>query len=390
MFIKRLDLYLFKELARSTLVGSLVAVVVLLGLQILRLSDLIIKFDLDATSVFKMLTGLALSFTPLVLPIAFLFALLMAFGRMSADREFVASLAMGFSPRRLLHPCYLVGSLVMLLTLWTGFSLGPLGNRRFEVSIDEAFKRRVTSSLRSGTFSEGFLDMIVFVDRVDPLTQALERVFIHDERSFSDQVSISAKRGQWIQSEEEGLGILKLHDGVVVSQDSDKRIVRRVNFDEYNIYADFSRQTGSSRQSPPSLGLGQLLQRRQEAQIHREIDPRPIWIEIARRFSIAVACLFFVPLAFALSIDNRRTARSRAIFSGLAVLLIYWTLYFSLVTWVLKSPFKIFQQHELVSWIVIWIPNVIMIVATQWLLRLRSSLEIAMPPNALFRWLRRR
>jgi lipopolysaccharide export system permease protein len=246
----------------STLLGSLFAVVVLLGLQMLRLSELIIRFDLDFVSLAQMMGGMALSFTPMVFTIAFLFSILGIFGRMNSDRELIAAASLGLGSRRIVKPAVWAAVFVMLLSLVSAFNIGPYGNRRFEISIDELFKRQVTKTLRPGTFAEGFLGMILFVDRINPLTKDLEGVFIHDDTTFKDQVSISAESGRWIQDEANGFGVLALSNGILVSQLPEKGIIRRVVFDSYKINADLSVQAGSARNSPPSLGLSQLLKAR--------------------------------------------------------------------------------------------------------------------------------
>ncbi|MBS1982534.1 MAG: LptF/LptG family permease [Bdellovibrionales bacterium] len=374
--VSKIDRYLFWELVKSSVSGSLVAIVVLLCLQALRLSEFIIRSDLDKDIIFRMLSGLGLSFAPLVVPIACLFALLGVFGRLSTDREFVAAQSMGYSPGRLLHPSLFFGIMAVGASLWFSFSVGPLGNRNFEATIDEAFKRKVASALSSGTFNEGFLDMVLFVDRVNPVTQELERVFLHDSKSFREEVSISAKRGRWIQPlEVDGLGILRLNDGVVISREIQKDIVRRVKFDEYRIYADFSSQAGRPKESPPSLGWTALTQKRKLS--GKDINLRPIWIEMARRFAVSFSCLIFVPLSFAVSLDNRRTAKGRAVMTGLTLLFSYWTLYFALITWLLKTPSQFAASTEWFTWLLIWIPNILLIAFGAWIYRKKASGMVA-------------
>ncbi len=359
----RLDRYLIWELCKATLVSSVVSILVLLGLQALRLSDLVIRYGLEARFIAKMLLGLAVSFCPLVVPIAFLFALLLVFSRMSVDREFVAMQAMGRSPKRLMAPCLVFGVFMTLLSFYLSFSLGPAGNRSFEKSIDEAFKTKVASVLRSGTFSEGFLNMVVFVENVDPVTQRLDKVFIFDETNFQNPVVISSRQGVWEQNSKEGLGVLRLMEGTLISQDILEMAVRRLHFDEYRVFADFTREAGRAQNSPPSWGWDKLQEYRREHKIKQDTDPRPVWIEIARRFGISLACLLFVPLCFSISLDNRRTVKSQAVLSGLLVLVLYWTLYFSIVTLVLKSRLPIMERSELLVWGFLWIPNFALLIA---------------------------
>ena len=362
--MRRLDRYLLFSLFKVSISGALISLVILLSLQALRLSSLIVKSGLTGMAVVRMLGGLSLSFTPVLFPIAFLFALLIVFGRMSADREMVAMQAMGHSPRRLLSPCLTFGVIVSVVTFLCGFFWAPAGNRMFEETIDEAFRKKVTSVLRAGTFSEGFLNMVLFVDEVDPKTGDLMRVFLHDEKSYDAEISISSKRGEWIAAGKDGWAKLKLKDGVIVSRDLAKKTIRRVRFEEYVINADFSQEAGRSRDSPPSLGWGGLLDKRRFEIDKDGGDPRGIYAEMARRFGVSFVCFLFVPFTFALSLNNQRTAKNKTVMIGILTLILYWTFYFTSITWVLKADFAL-SKNELFVWLVAWFPNILVAIAAK-------------------------
>jgi lipopolysaccharide export system permease protein len=373
--MKKLDIYFVKEILKTFAVSMVVAELVLLSLQAIRLSSLIVGQGLDIPVVVQMLSGLALSFMPIVLPISFLFSLLIVFGRMASDREFLALQAMGRAPSRLVMPALYSGALVAALTLVASFFWGPQGNRDFEVSIDTAFKKKVTSVLRAGTFSEGFLNMVVFVDQIDPITQELRRIFMFDEKSFSESTAISAKRGRWIQDTNTGFGTLRLYDGLMLVQDHTSDRVQRIRFDEYSLNADFRHDAGRSRNSPASQDWGDLIAKRAELKQKPQEDSRWVWMEIARRVALGFACFLFVPLCFALALDNGRTAKNRAVFNGLIIVLLYWTLYFGIVSWFQKVPFEAFRSYEILSWIAIWVPNTLVGVVGILLFRRRSRLN---------------
>jgi lipopolysaccharide export system permease protein len=371
--MSRLDRYFLLSLTRVTIFSGVFSLVLLLSLQALRLSDLIIKSGLDGLSIIKMLGGLSLSFTPLIFPISFLFSLLTVFGRMSSDREMVAMQAMGHSPKRLLRPCMQFGALVSLFTILCGFFLAPLGNRAFEAVIDEAFNKKVTSVIRAGTFAEGFLNMVLFVDEVDP-SGLLHRVFLHDEKSFANEVTISSKTGEWIPAGKDGWAQLRLKNGVLISKKEDQQSVRRILFDEYVINADFSQEAGRSRDSPPSLSLAGLIKHRRSELDNPEGDPRNIYVEMARRLAIAFVCFLFVPLTFSLSVNNQRTAKNRTVAYGISILILYWTFYFSIVTWAIKTHLPM-ARSELFCWLVVWIPNILIAFAARYFYLWRFSPE---------------
>jgi LPS export ABC transporter permease LptF len=375
--MSRIDKYLLSQLTRSILASTVVALVVLLALQALRLSGLIINQDLDLALISKMIAGLALSFVTIVLPISFIFSQLSVFGRMSSDKEFIALQAMGHSPYKLLRTCLFFGAIVGALSLWSALSLSPYGNRIFEASINEAYKRKVASVLRSGTFSEDFLDTVLFVEEVNSGTNELSRVFMYDEKGLGEKSAISAKTGKWEINQETGLGILTLKNGIILSENQGSDSVRRIQFDEYKLNADFSQREGSARNSPPSMSYSKLIERiqtiKESPSKQRPKRLRPLWSELSRRFAVSFACLALTPLCFGLSLSNKRTAKNRAIITGITVLFTYWTLYFSMNTWYLKANFTSFNHNPIYAWLFLWTPNLIACVIGYFIMKRRSK-----------------
>lgn len=372
--MKKLDKYFLKELLKTFCLSLVVAEIVLLGLQGIRLSGLIINQGLELELILRLILGLSLSFLPVVLPVSFLFSLLIVFGRMSSDRELLALQSMGYGPSRLLRPGLFLGSIIMVASIWVSLSVGPFGNRNFEMAIDTIYKKKVTNVLRSGTFSEGFLGMVIFVDEVDAFTQKLKRVFLYDESSFTKNTSISAATGQWMHSDS-GVGTLKLYDGLILVQDHKSDRIQRVRFDEYSLFVDFSVDMAGGRNSPASQDWRDLLDKRSELKESATADPRGNWIEIARRFAVGFACLLFVPLSFLLAMDNRRTAKNQAVFIGLVVVLLYWSSYFAMSTWYQRSGISFFRTMELSAWVVVGIPNMVLLALDFWLLKKRSRIS---------------
>ena len=58
----------------------------------------------------------------------------------------------------------------------------PWGNYQFKRTLIRIGSTKVVSNLREGTFTEGFFDLLVYVDKVDAENNKLRGVFIYDER----------------------------------------------------------------------------------------------------------------------------------------------------------------------------------------------------------------
>ncbi len=354
--MRRLDKYFFFSLVKSTFGGVFFTLLLLLSLQAIRLGPIVVRTGIDIPIMTKMLEGLSLSFTPIIIPIAFLFSSLSLFGRLSSDRELVALQGMGYSPWRLMQPCFLAGLVLSFITLACALYIGPYGNRIFEQAIDEAYSKKGASILRAGTFNEEFLNRVLYVGEENP-DGSFTNIFLYDKTSFKDEVVISASQARWNPPNKDMWAQLELKTGMIISQNLEDDVIRRITFDEYRENADFRYAEGKSRDSMESQDLQGLIYKRNNPSDKME-KVRLLWVEIARRFWISISFFFFVPFCFIVSLRNQRTAQSRVVLTGVLLAIFYWGIYFSLVSWSAKTP-QMWLHHEWVIWLLISIPNFI-------------------------------
>ncbi len=369
-----MDRYFFFGLVGGTLAGVLFALVILLSLQAVRLGELLVRADVDFSILSKMIQGLSLSFTPIILPIAFLFASLSLFGRLSTDRELIALQGMGYSPWRLMGPCFLASVFLSFLTILCALFIAPYGNRLFEMAVDETLSKKGASVLRPGTFTEGFLDSVLYVGE-KTADGKLKKIFLYDKSALKEEVVISATEANWNPPGENGWAQLQLIKGTLVSKNLEENTVRRIFFDEYAVNADFRYAEGKSRDSMESQDLGGLLQKRKQ-KFEKPEDLRWVWIELARRFCISLSFFFFVPFCFISSMRNQRTAQSRVVLTGVVLGVIYWGSYFSLISWVAKTHLE-WVHFEPFVWILVMIPNIVIGVASLFLIKKRFGRILA-------------
>ena len=355
--MRRSDRYLFFSLIGSTLSGVVLALVLLVSLQVIRLGGLIIKTGGDLSIMSKFFGGLSLSFTPIILPIAFIFSSLAVFGRMSGDRELIALQGLGYSPWQIMRPCFKAASILSILTLICALYVGPLGNRLFEMSIDEALSKKGASALKAGTFTEDFLDYVIYIGQSKGENH-FKKIFVYESNpNFNLGWVISAKEAQWNPANSSGWASMQLFDGMLVSKNLEENLIWRISFDESKLNADFRYAEGKSRDSMESQDLEGLLKKRRSPP--NEVSKiRVLWIEIARRFLVSFSIFFFVPLCFILCVRNQRTAQSRTILTGVLISMFYWGTYSTLISWISRSP-NTWLHKEFLMWITVGIPNII-------------------------------
>ena len=82
--------YILGEMIPTFFMGVIVFILILLTFQALRLTDYILIHGVKVLSVVEMMGFLSTSFLPILFPMSLLFAVVLTYGRLSADAEIVA------------------------------------------------------------------------------------------------------------------------------------------------------------------------------------------------------------------------------------------------------------------------------------------------------------
>lgn len=325
---RRATNYLFFEMWPSLILGILVFVFILLMAQALRLTELVVGLGISIGTVGEIMGYLAISFLPVILPMSLLFAVLLTYGRLSQDSEIVALKAIGYSQAALTLPAFLLSALVCFASAQTFFQLAPWGNRQFEVLITKLSSTKAGATLKEGTFSEGFFDLVVYANKVDSKTGQIEKVFIYDELSGDLPLTIVSKRGQIIQdAKNPGHSVLlQLHDGNIHRKGETNT---KINFGTLEFRLSDPVHEEIRAKTPPSLTLDEIMEKLASPDL-KDDERRNMRIEYHKRIAISLACMIFGLLGVGLGTQtNRRSQKSSGFILSLGVVIFYWILYIS-------------------------------------------------------------
>lgn len=322
--------YIFFEMWPGLILGLLVFVFILLMFQALRLTEFFLVHGIGIRTIGEIILFLAVAFLPTLFPMALLFAVVLTYGRLSQDSELVALKALGYSQGALLIPAVVLGALVALISAQTSFHLAPWGNRQFEVIINKLGQTKAAVSLKEGTFSEGFFDLVIYANSVNSKKNEMSKVFIYDERDPSAPLTIIAKSGRIVPDPDlPGQSILlQLHDAdmhrkteahtKIKLQDFDIRLVDPVQYQQ-------------REKSMQSLTIEEIRDRLDSSDPKlTDDDRRTLRVEYHKRWAIAIACLIFAGLGVGLGTQVNRRVKSSGLILCLVVIIFYWILYVSL------------------------------------------------------------
>ena len=334
--------------------GVFIFVVILLMFQALRLTEFVLVHGVGLRTIGEIMLYLSVSFLPIILPMSLLFSVLLTYNRLSNDSEIVALKALGLSMGQLTIPALMLAGAATLMSAQTSFYLGPWGNRKFEVLINDLGRQKVGATLREGVFSEGFFDLVIYANKVDSKVGLLRDVFIYDERDAKAPVTIIAKTGNLIQ-EAKATGqsaLLRLGNGNI--HRTHQNTYTKVDFSTYDINLFDPYEFSERKKSPPSMTIDELgteLDRTDlEAPLRRKLES-----EYHRRWSLSVACMIFALLGVGLgTVTNRRSSRGGGFVICLGLLIAYWVAYISAV--------NISQNGWLPASISLWLVNVLFLI----------------------------
>lgn len=170
--------YLSRELLQTTVAVTLVLMVVIMSGRFVKyLADAAAgRFDAEVllSIMFYRIPG----FLELILPLGFLVALLMAYGRLYAEQEMTALFATGFSQNRLLTFAFLSALPVSLTVGFCSLWLSPLGLTEADAIIQQQKQRNELDTLKPGRFQRSRSGAVVSYSGSQTADKQQQNVFI--------------------------------------------------------------------------------------------------------------------------------------------------------------------------------------------------------------------
>jgi lipopolysaccharide export system permease protein len=180
----------------------------------------------------------------LAVPMAVLIAAIMAFGRLSSDREIDAMKAGAVPVQRLISPIFLASAVLALLMVQFNNTLLPEFNHRLRMLYFDISKSKPTLTLDPNVFYTDIPNYTILAQKVDARKDALEGVYINDASDSRYNKTVIASRGRLDYYKESERIVFTLYDGEV--HEVDKRNVeqyRRLKFEKESLSISVSSMT---------------------------------------------------------------------------------------------------------------------------------------------------
>ena len=361
-----INFYLIREISSLFLLGISIFTLILLMGRLIKLTDLVIARGVPLVEVFRMIAYLMPSFLVFTIPMAFLLAVLLAFGRLSSDNELTVMKSGGISLLQLMPPVIVCGIVAALIALAAGVVGIPWGNSAFKNLSFEVLKQNVSATITEKVFWDEIPGIILYTDHYDEKRQALKGVIIHDGRDSQRPLTIFAEGGTVGTAADKGAVNLVLNKGSIHASGKGNEY-RLVNFGEYVMTISSPQGNVSLNQFDMSIGE---LNRHMNDPATPQQKRLSMGAELHSRFALPFASLVFAVLAVPLGMQNRRSGKSAGFTTSIAILLAYYLL--------LSLMRTLAERGILPPLLALWLPNLIFLSLGWFLLRM-ASLEKAIP-----------
>ncbi len=286
--------------------GALTAVIWLT--QSLRFVDMVLNNGASVAD-FALLTALLIpKFLLVILPIALFIVVTFFYSKMTADRELVVMSAAGLSPLQLAKPVMLLAGCVVLLTYALNLFFLPESSRMFG-----ELKWQIRNNLSQVLFDEGKFnsvsDSVTIYVRERTSENELLGIFFHDESDTAAPVTIMAKRGSVVKTEQGAQIVMFDGNRQVFSKESKDYSV--LYFDRYTYTMERSHEENlSKRLDRREMGLMELFDVRNNPEI-AERDHAKYLVEAHKRLILPLQGVAFAALSLVCLFAGGFTRRSQ-------------------------------------------------------------------------------
>jgi lipopolysaccharide export system permease protein len=351
--------YLLREIALYSAIGLLAVGSVLLTQNLLRqledLANLGAHFG-DVVQVFVCLLAMLGAYA---VPVAFLFGVLVAVGRMSSDAEITAMRALGVSLGQLVVPCLVFGALVSAVTFVLLYDLEPAARRELRSVLSQVAARGGVIEARTFNRLDRKGQRLLFVD--DREGARLRGVLISDRTNDEQPFTVVAERGHFQFDHDTAVARIELEDGDVhfEPEEGSSRRYRRIAFARFDYAFDMSKELGAGweRLHPREMTVAEIRGVLHYWDEHGEppddvrVKERNRYeIQIHRRLALPLAPLLFALVGLPLGLQRSRGARSYGALLCAGLVFGYYAL--------LSSGAYLAEQNQIPAWFGLWMPNV--------------------------------
>jgi len=365
--IRIIDRYIGRQVFSSTLIAVLVLTLVLvLGNLFKEIFELLVDKNLPIDAVLKFVAYILPFSLIFTIPWGFLTAVLLVFGRLSADNEMVSMRVAGLSLGRICRPVFLLAILLAGLSLWINTRVAPRAQGEMKLALVKMVKDDPLSLFEADKVVTDFPPNIVYAKgKRGKELEALEIVQLDEKGRSLVQYMRADKAEMTYNAATENIELTMVGhravDPVLVKDDeadpdSDMHLELKDGQDADLLNLNLSLEglnEGVREEKTSTAPTSELRERLRGENELSAVRRSEILTEIHKRYSFSMACLTFALVAVPLGV----TAQRRETSIGFALSLVIATVYFLFI--IIAETYG--DTPGARPHLLMWVPNVFFI-----------------------------
>src|SRR5450432_1695874 len=368
--MKLIDRFVGRELIVNVLFAiAVLSLVLVVGNIFRKLLPLLVNHDVPLEFL--------LTFIAYVLPFSLIFtipwglltAILLVFGRLSADNELIALRSNGVSVTRVCLPLAVSAVICTVICLWPNVAVAPAAQEKLRSSIFDLATHNPIALLGGDQVIDQFPGRKIYVGKKEGTKLENIIFFQMDERARPVRVT-HARTGLLETDLPNKRLLLHLYDARYQERDAkdpyDLRKIRDgISLAEGTLPISLEElyEKEKKRPSRSALSLAQLMEQLKSG-VGRA-DRSATRTEINKRFSFPFACIAFALIGVPLGITTHRRETSVGFATGLIVAIFYFL--FIIIADTMRANAKVHPE------LLVWFPNVLFIVIGAYVFRRLSK-----------------
>ena len=300
--------------------------------QLSRNSELFLSPLINWKVTLQILGSLLPPIFTFTLPVAIVIGEIVTLTRLAADHEWVALAANTLGRWTRLGPFLLIGTLGAAAVLALNWNFAPQAIARIKEARNSLALNKAATQIQPQTFISEFPDHLLKINSVDRQTGKWEGVILLRKEPGSSKIQLLAAKSGGLAPLDEALNAfeIKLTNGVFIDNLLSANDHVTSAFKENTIKITPNKRSPDvslEAASPVQLAaMGELLARLKKAQAAGVLSANEVEIEIFKRFTNALACMYAACCALVLTSRlHRRTARrSLLVLASFLLLVIYF------------------------------------------------------------------
>lgn len=355
-----LDRYIGQQVLTTGLFAvGVLSLVLVLGNVFKQLLDLLVNHDVPIEFIITFIAYIipfSLTFT---IPWGFLTAVLLIFGRLSAENELIALRSNGVSVPRICVPVFILSLLCVALCFWINVDVAPKAQEQMKAAVYHMATSNPISLFGSDSIIDQFPGDLIYVEKKEGTK--LENILMYQMNEHGQPTMMVHARTGELMTDLDGKAqiILHLEKSQYEQRDSEKPdnltlIHYGITIKENDLAISLQElyERNKRKRGPSQMTLSELLKRQVDGTLDKQ-QLSAIKTETNKRFSFSLASFAFCLIAVPLAITAHRKETSIGFLFSLVVAFVYF--FFIVMVDTVRSNPKFHPE------LLIWLPNVVFI-----------------------------